>query len=98
MALIFYLKVVPSSGHQRWVLTKAGELKVYLKSPPEKGLANKELIKLFATTLKIPQEAVQILVGDTARRKKIKIDKELTFEQLLLKLDLALPEKQTLLW
>jgi len=45
MSLVFDLKVVPRSGRNKWVLDKSGKLKCYLKSPPEKGLANKELIK-----------------------------------------------------
>lgn len=98
MSLIIYLKVVPASGQQKWVIGKNGELKAYLKSQPEKGLANKELLKSLAKALKIPQEDVQLLSGDTARIKKIKIQAPITYENLLTTLGLALPEKQSLLF
>ncbi len=98
MSLIIYLKVVPASGQQKWVIGKNGELKAYLKNQPEKGLANKELLKMLAKALRIPQEDVQLLSGDTSRIKKIKILAPITYENLLTILGLALPEKQSLLF
>lgn len=86
MALIFDVKVIPSSGKNDWVLNKEGQLKCYLKSPPENGLANKELIKIIAKQLHIPQQEVSIIAGKTSRRKKIQIQQDLTYEQLLHKL------------
>lgn len=79
------------------MLDKSGMLKCYLKSPAQKGLANKELIKNLADVLKVPQAAIAILAGDTARTKKIKIEKEITFLQLLAVLGLeALPQQNKL--
>jgi len=98
MSLIIAIKVVPGSGQQKWVIGKNGELKAYLKSQPEKGLANKELIKMIAHALRIPQDAVHLLSGDKARTKKIKIETPITYEIFLATLGLALPEKQSLLF
>jgi uncharacterized protein (TIGR00251 family) len=83
MALIIALKVVPSSGRSAVMLDKSRTLKIYLKSPPERGKANAELIALIAKALKIPQTDVTLLSGETARSKKIKINSALTFDQLL---------------
>lgn len=83
MDLIISIKVTPSSGKYLWTLDKNGNLKVYLKSSPEKGLANKELIKELSKTLKIPQDQITILLGTTSRHKKIKIKTTLSQEQLL---------------
>lgn len=83
MPFIFDVKVIPSSGKNDWVLSKEGQLKCYLKSPPENGLANKELIKLLAKKLHIPQQEVTIIAGKTSRKKKIQIQQDLTYEQLL---------------
>ncbi len=83
MALILNIKVVPGSGKQKWMLDKTGRLKGYLKSPPQKGLANKELIKLLAKALKIPQQDVTISAGATSRNKTIKIEGDLSVEQVL---------------
>ena len=79
---------MPSSGRNKWVIDKSGRLKCYLKSPPEKGLANKELIKLFAKVLKITQADIQIISGATSRNKKIKIAADITYDQILDKLGL----------
>ncbi len=83
MALVFDVKVVPRAGRFGWMMNKTGQLKCYLKSPPEKGKANKELIKSVAKALGISQNMVMIIAGKTGRRKKIKIDIEMTFNMLL---------------
>lgn len=98
MSLIIIVKVVPQSGQQKWALGKSNELKAYIKSPPERGLANKELLKMIASSLRIPMSDVHLLAGDTARTKKIKIDTNLTYENLLQILNLALSEKQSVLF
>ncbi len=83
MALIIQVKVVPSSGHSKWAVDKSGILKAYLKSPPEKGLANQELIKALAKALGLPQSEVMIISGATSRIKRIKVNAELNYEQIL---------------
>ncbi len=86
MSLIFDVKVVPSSGRNQWILDKSGMLKSYLKNPPEKGKANKELIRSLAKQLGIVQAGVEIVSGQTSRNKRIKVDLDITFEQLLAQL------------
>ena len=88
MSLIIEVKVIPSSGQQKWILDKSGQLKCYLKSPPEKGKANKELIKLLANALKCSQHEIEIISGLSSRKKKIKIDKALSYENVLKLLNL----------
>ena len=83
MPLMFEVKVVPSSGRNAWKLEPSGRLKCYLKSQPEKGLANKELVKLLAKALGVPQAKVALIKGATNRTKVLKIDTDLTFDQLL---------------
>jgi len=92
MPFIFEVKVVPSSGQNKWILDKNGTLKCYLKSAPEKGKANKELIQLISKVLKIPQSDVAIVSGATDRRKKISITLDLTFDQLLEKVGIVRDE------
>lgn len=81
--LIIEVKVVPSSGKSGCILDKAGRLKCYLKSPPERNEANAELIKLFAKALKLTQNEVQIIAGATSRTKKLKIKTSITEDELL---------------
>lgn len=89
MGLIVEIKVVPQSGRQEWQLDKNGQLKCFLKSAPEKGKANQELIKFIAHTLKIPQYHIELISGQTTRLKKVKIFTDLSYEQFLAKLGLA---------
>ncbi len=83
MPLIIDIKVIPSSGRSKWMLDKSGQLKCYLKSPPEKGRANRELIKNLAKVLGITQESVKIIAGATSRKKKVRISLDISLDQLL---------------
>ncbi len=83
MALVIEVKVIPSSGRQQWVVDKSGILKCYLKNPPERNLANEELIALLAKALRVAKVDVSILAGATGRKKIIKINKDITLSELL---------------
>lgn len=85
------VKVVPSSGKSLCKLDKNDAIVCYLKSPPERGQANNELIKYVAKALRIPQQQVSIIGGLTSRKKRMQIDAEITYDQLLFALGI---EKQ----
>ncbi len=87
--LMLEIKVTPSSGRSEFMLDKQGRLKAFLKSPPEKGKANKELIKLLSRSLKCPQSAITLIAGATHRNKTVKIDQPLSYEQVLIILGLS---------
>ncbi len=80
MALIIELTVIPQSAKCQIFLAKNGLLKCSLKSAPEKGAANKELIKYIAKTLGLTQDLIEIVAGLTVRKKRIKIHTSLTVE------------------
>ena len=82
MAVFVEIKVIPSSGKQKFVTDKSGNIKVYLKSPPEKGKANTELIKLLSKKLDVPQNDISIALGATTRKKRIKIETALSQNQI----------------
>ena len=83
MTLLFIIKVVPNAGKQAWKLDKSGILKCYLKSVPEGGKANQELIKFLAKSLGLTQNEIEIVAGATSRNKKIKIQTKLSYLQIL---------------
>lgn len=89
MALILEIKVVPLSGRSGFELDKQGNVKCFLKSAPEKGAANKELIKLLSKELKVPQNDIDIIAGLTVRKKKIKLHVAMTLKQFYDKLGLS---------
>jgi uncharacterized protein len=93
MALIVEVKVVPQAGVAGILMDKSGMLKIQVKSPPEDGKANKELIKLLSHALDIPQAAITIIAGLTSRKKKIKLEVPLTYEQFMHKLGLEIQNK-----
>lgn len=84
--LILDIKVVPNSGKQQFVLDKSGIIKCFLKSAPESGKANAELIKFLAEKLETTKDNIDILLGATGRKKRIKINLNLTIAQLETKL------------
>jgi uncharacterized protein len=49
-------------------------LKVRLRAPPSEGEANAALLRLIAQTLGVPQRAVSLLAGASARIKRLKIE------------------------
>jgi uncharacterized protein (TIGR00251 family) len=83
MAFIFDVKVFPNSGKKGWSIDKTGNLKCYLKSPAEQGKANEELIKSLSKALGISQNMISIVSGVQSKKKRIKVDIELTFNMLL---------------
>jgi len=93
MALIIQVKVVPSSGRNDWILDKSGILKCFLKNPPEKGKANKELIKLVSDVVFCPKNRVIIVSGLTSRNKRVKIDAEMSIEEFYRRVGIERQEK-----
>lgn len=93
-ALIVELKVIPLSGEFRCFFDKSGTLKCRLKSAAQKGEANKELIKMLARTLKIEQAAITIITGVLDRKKRLKIQAPLSYDQFLKLLGIERPSSQ----
>jgi uncharacterized protein (TIGR00251 family) len=61
------VKIVPNSTKSEFrEVMDDGTQKIYIKSPPEKFKANKELIKLFKKEKNLD---VKIVGGETKRRK-----------------------------
>lgn len=88
MPLILQIKVIPQAGTSSIALDKSNRIVVRVKSPPEEGKANREVIKLFASALRIPQADVTILTGATIKNKSIKLAVSLTLADLFTKLGL----------
>lgn len=86
MAVVFEVKVVPSSGRNKWIIDKSGKLKCYLKSAPERGLANYELITIIAKALKLTKLDVEIVSGQTSRNKKVRVLADIKLDDILDKL------------
>ena len=63
--------VQPNASKTSVVGMYGPDLKVALKSPPVDGKANKELCRFFADTFDLPKSSVELLSGQTSRKKRI---------------------------
>ncbi|HEX7319216.1 MAG TPA: DUF167 domain-containing protein [bacterium] len=68
------IKVIPRSKKQELIVMPDGSLRVKLRSVPEKGKANKELIELIASHYDVSRSSVAIIKGEFAREKIVSIE------------------------
>lgn len=67
------IRVKPKSGRFK-IENNGDEIVVYVKSPPEKGKANGEIIKGIAKMVGISSSKVQIVSGQTSTTKVIRLE------------------------
>jgi len=68
------VKVIPSSSKDCIVGWLEDTLKIKVKAPPEKGKANKAIIKVLEKSLSLAKGSVKIESGLTSSRKIIVIN------------------------
>ena len=68
-----HIKVIPSSSKDCIAGWLEDTLKVKVKAPPEKGKANKAVIKVLEKSLELPKGSIDIASGETSSRKVILI-------------------------
>ena len=69
------VKVTPRASRNEITEAQNGVLKVKLTSAPEKGKANRTLIKLLAKRFGVAQSNVEIIQGLTSKTKLVRIHK-----------------------
>ena len=70
------IKVIPSSSKDCIAGWLEDTLKVKVKAPPEKGKANKAVIKVLEKCLDLPRGSIEISSGETSARKTIIINSD----------------------
>ena len=73
MTTLLDLKVYPGAAANKIMGWNAGILKVRIKAPPEKGKANKELIRFLAKLLDIAPANIDLISGESSRNKRVRI-------------------------
>ena len=74
-AVVLKVKVFPAAGRTDYIKTLGdGTLKIAVKAVPEKGKANRELVRYLATFFGVPSEQVAIMRGLEQRLKLVKIE------------------------
>lgn len=73
--MLIKIKVNPNSRESRIeeIEHKEIDYKVKLKSAPQKGKANQELVEVLSAHFKTPKSRIQILDGYKSRLKTIRI-------------------------
>ena len=66
--------VQPRASRTRVVGEHDGLLKIQLAAPPVEGEANAALLEFLAKRLGVPRRQVSLISGDTARRKRVRVD------------------------
>ena len=70
---VIAVKVVPRAAKDEIVGWLEGALKVRVRAPPENGRANRALETLLAEALGLKKNAVTVVGGQSAARKRVAI-------------------------
>jgi len=66
------LRVVPAAKIEKAAIEN-GALKIWLRTAPEDGKANKAVLAILAKLLEIPASQLQITHGHTSRDKRVRV-------------------------
>ena len=69
--IIVSVKVQPNASKDRVVGEHADQIKIAVTVAPEKGKANKAVIKILSKSLGVKSSDIQIVSGETSRDKKV---------------------------
>lgn len=66
------VRVTPKAAADR-IAAEGGTVRAWVTAPPDKGKANKAVAALVAAALGVPKSAVEIVRGEAAREKMLRI-------------------------
>jgi uncharacterized protein (TIGR00251 family) len=72
--IVVSVKVQPNASKDRVVGKHADQIKIAVTVAPEKGKANKAVIKVLSKLLGVKNSDIQIVSGETSREKKVFIE------------------------
>lgn len=65
--------VQPRASRSRIVGPHGDALKIQLAAPPVEGQANAALVELVAKQLGVPRRQVEVVSGESSRRKRVRV-------------------------
>jgi hypothetical protein len=71
--MTIFIKVKPKASQTKVVKIDKTHYQVYVTQPPEKGKANKQIIKLLADYFGISLSKIKIIAGEKGREKVVEI-------------------------
>lgn len=84
--VILSVKVLPKAAETQIMGIEGGALKIRLHALPEKGKANKELLRFLSKTLGISSSYLEIVSGETFSKKRVSIQK-ISLDEIIKKLE-----------
>jgi uncharacterized protein (TIGR00251 family) len=95
--LLIDLRIQPKSAQNAVVGVHHGALKIKLTAPPVEGEANKALVQYMAKWLGCPKSSLEIVSGQTSRKKRllVRIEAGIDFNTRREKLRKRLPQQVT---
>lgn len=84
------ISVSPNAKHTEVVGLHDGALRIRLAAQPVEGQANASLLRWLSDELGIPRNQLELLRGDTSRRKQVQIN--LAADQVLIWLKAKMPQ------
>ncbi len=67
------LRVSAGASRSRLAGVHGGALKLTVSAPPEKGRANREVLRLVAEAFGVPPRSVEIVTGETSPDKVVRL-------------------------
>lgn len=84
--IIISVKVQPKAAQTQIMGIEGSALKIRLHALPEKGKANKELIRFLSKTLGLSSSYLEIVSGGTFSQKKVFVQK-ISLKEIIKKLE-----------
>ena len=72
-SITFAVRVVARAARSQIAGAHDGALRVRVAAPPVEGAANEELCRTLARALGVPARAVEIVRGQTAKTKQVRV-------------------------
>ena len=71
--VVLRVRWTPKGGRNEVIRREEGVLFVRVAAPPVDGAANKALIELLSSVLKVPKSRIAFQAGETSREKTLRI-------------------------
>lgn len=70
-----FVKVKPKADEEKVMKLSDTNFKIWVKEPPEKGRANRAVVRVLADYFNTGQSSIKIISGSTSKLKIIEITK-----------------------
>lgn len=91
--LLLHCLVQPKASRDEMTGIQDTRLKIRITAPPVDGKANAQLIRYLSDTLHIPRSRIELVNGETGKRKTLKISGMIELPAVLQPFDMELSGK-----